>query len=107
MKARPRTPNPTDGQGRASPTYPKNGQGFDRRPPKSTAPEFEVTPQAVAASILRSHAGRILVVRPVEANGLVSGWHEGDANLRQHSCAYWLRDRRALGVRPRGLVSSG
>ena len=93
MRARPATPNPTDGQGpRESPAYPKNGQAFHRRPPKSTALEFEVTPQAVAASILQSHAGTILVVRPVEANGLVSGWHEGDANLRRHSCAYWLGD---------------
>ena len=92
MRARPVTPSPTDGQASSeSPAYPENGQAFHKQPPKSTAPEFEVTPQAVAASILQSSAGRILVVRPVESNGLVSGWHEGDANLRRHSCAYLLR----------------
>ena len=65
---------------------------FRKQPAKSMAAELEVTPQQIARAIISSHAAGILVVRPVEANGLVSGWNEGDANLRRHSCAYLLRE---------------
>ena len=69
-----------------------NTDTFRKEPAKSMAAELEVTPQQIARAIISSHAVRILVVRHVEANGLVSGWNEGDANLRRHSCAYLLRE---------------